>query len=56
MMEHVKNLSTEELATVTQYIHDRHQRDIDRYERPWDSVPGSGNESEVVKKRRYLAE
>jgi len=54
MAEYVKSASAEELSAVAEHINARYQREVSNYERPWNSIPG--NESEVVKKRKYLAE
>jgi len=54
MTERVKNANAEELATVNEYINDRHQKEVNIYERPWDTHPENENESEPVKKRKYF--
>jgi len=56
MTERAKNTSAEELASIEEYISNRHRREVDIHERPWDMLPGCENESEPVKKRKYLAQ
>jgi len=56
MTERVQSTSAEELGAVAEYIDTRHQKEVKIFERPWESIPGSENESEPVKKKKYLAE
>lgn len=52
--ERVKEMGAEELEPITRYIEDRFQKEVEIYERPWDAFPGGENESEAMKKKKYL--
>jgi len=53
MTDHVKNASEVERAAVAEYIENRHQKDLNLHERPWDAYPGGENDSEELRKKRY---
>lgn len=54
MTERVKNASEVELTAVAEYIENRHQKELNIHERPWDAYGGGEDDSEESKKKRYL--
>ena len=52
--ERLKSVDEDELAAVQEYIKEWHEREANIHEQPWDGLPGAENESELVKKMKYL--
>jgi hypothetical protein len=55
MKDLVENASEEELAAVAEYIKARLEKELASYKKPWNAYPGGDDNSDVVKKKNYLA-
>lgn len=53
-MNCVKNASEAEITTIKKYIDNRYKKDLNLYNRPWDGYSVSENDSETLKKKKYL--
>ena len=53
--DRAKNASEAELAAMSELIEDRYEKAVEAYDRPWNAYPGSENDSEASRKRKYLA-
>jgi len=54
LVDRFKDANEAERAAVTEFIDGRYLKATNIYERPWDGYPGSENDSEALKKRKYL--
>lgn len=53
MTHRAKNVTEEERAAIAGFIEVRHQKELDIHERPWRAIPGSEDESEEVKVKKF---